>query len=117
MKGGYGNWKIWGETHLQFGSVGDLCGYTCVCDLDYYKNFETHHILEILLDPKGLKAAYLRPESLCDNPKCGNNAFGGSHQHHGYSPDTIAHRILDSWLSGGAEAAIKTAYDLLPKKP
>jgi len=62
------------------------------------------HILEILLDPAGLRAAY---EML------------GIGFHNGrpvLAKIAVAHDILDTWLSSEGDAAktIQTAYDLLP---
>ena len=59
------------------------------------------HVLGILLDPKGLKAAY--GEEMAAGMLTSWTVWKYS-----------AHSILDAWLSGGAEKAINTAYNLLP---
>lgn len=71
-------------------------------------------VIEILLDPEGLKAAY------GDGPATPYKHMEGNHS--SYIVPTqyeyVADRILNAWLSkseGNAEAAIKTAIDLLPQ--
>ncbi len=70
-------------------------------------------ILAILLDPKGIEAVY--PGKTCED--CAWTQCPEEEVHPFWEPycDQVAHRILDSWLLSGAEAAIQTAYDLLPK--
>jgi hypothetical protein len=73
----------------------------------------TFHVLQVLLDPEGLRAAY--GESV--KVPVSNGRYTIAKNTRGYHlpiPETVAHRIVDAWLSGGAEAAIQTAYDLLP---
>jgi hypothetical protein len=79
-----------------------------------YQAYE-YILLTILLDPQGLKAAY--EDKQCDpegdigeGPSYWNARFGIDRRIWQHK----AHKILDSWLSGEAEAAITTAYDLLP---
>ena len=69
------------------------------------------HILEILLDTEGLKAAYGERDR-CRH--CGNLKCTCDFPYIVPTFDVVAHDILDSWISGGAEEAINTAYDLLP---
>lgn len=60
--------------------------------------------LEILLDTEGCKAAY-------PNPNQDWSGQGSNHMH------KVSHAILSAWHSGpgnNVNAAIKTAYDLLP---
>lgn len=59
------------------------------------------HILAILLDPEGLKAIWPDEKYGTETSQTGK---------------VRAHQILDAWLSGGAEAAIETAHDLLPPR-
>lgn len=73
------------------------------------------HVLEILLDPEGLKAAY---PGIAGEARMGivlaailNKIKNGQLV---MNADLSAHLILDSWLSGGATAAIDTAFTLLP---
>jgi hypothetical protein len=73
-------------------------------------------ILEVLLDPDGLRAAYRdgksHSEALCiEGGEVGLYRLSEAPHAHRMA----AHRILDAWLSNGADAAISTAYDLLPK--
>jgi hypothetical protein len=79
-------------------------------------DIETCHILEVLLDPEGLKAAYGEhlPCSICslyerhpERKDEGHGCISGTWR-------DVARTILDAWLSGGADAAIRTAYELLP---
>ncbi len=85
--------------------------------------FHYDSILEILLDPAGLRAAY-GDHGVCSGclnkiaKKCHCEIYGGN------APDiegidyVVAHRILDTWLSepdGDAIGAIRTAYFLLRK--
>lgn len=69
-----------------------------------YQEEEQVHVFAILLDPQGLRAAYCQQPSRWDLPETERIAIPARH-------------ILDAWLSkpeGDAEAAIRTAYDLLP---
>ncbi len=80
------------------------------------------HVLEILLDPAGLRAAY-GDGVVCEGclnrvaAKCHCELYGGG------TPDITAMHIiaartlLDAWLSsdGDTVTTISTAYDLLPK--
>ncbi len=63
-----------------------------------------YHILEILLDPKGLRAAYGEDGKPDDPTYMASGSL------------IAAHRILDTWLSsnGDAAAAINRAFQLLP---
>lgn len=76
----------------------------------------TTHVLEILLDPAGLRAAYGEEQRVIrefDPPYFGCEGIVDEQQF-----KKAAIRILDAWLSkpeGDAEGAIKTAYQLLPK--
>lgn len=75
-------------------------------------------VIALLLSPEGLKAAYRRNER--DDIKIGSALDTPGGQWFFPTGEVIrgdnyaAHTILDSWLSGGAEAAIKTAFFLLP---
>ena len=69
-------------------------------------NYHCIGLLDLLLDPEGLREAYGEK-----TPK----DYGV--KHHGFSEYwlEVSHRILDSWLFVGPEKAIDTAYDLLPR--
>lgn len=67
------------------------------------------HILELLLDPEGLRAVYGEVERIDHGDGLRMDIFNPPFWRR------AANRILDAWLSGGAEAAIDTAYSLLPK--
>lgn len=78
------------------------------CDGDEF----SAHILTILLAPQGLRAAY----TTADKPDTLDWATGDPVPFWKFN----AHEILDAWLSkpeGDAEAAIRTAFDLLPSRP
>lgn len=69
-------------------------------------DIECFHILEILLDPEGLKAAYgeeVKTITYNDSIILNNPAYIG-----------VAEITLRAWLTEGPTAAISTAYDLLP---
>ncbi len=79
-------------------------------------NLRQMHILEILLDPEGLRAAY--GDSITEEQS--SLIKGGTIFNIGvtYFWKIVAQMITDSWLSkpqGDTEGAIQTAYDLLPK--
>lgn len=99
-------------------------GYTFVIaadgeiEWDNYDEETVGHILAILLDPSGLKAAY-------DSKPWHGGGFFSSDGTLDYSVSSdglrsrhAAHQILELWISseGNATAAIQTAFDLLPKK-
>jgi len=77
-------------------------------------SFREFHILEILLDTDGLKAAYNKKPCSCkDNgDACGIcGGYSGAYWRH------VSQKILQSWNSGNnVTAALETAYDLLPSK-
>ena len=99
----------------KFQAPGRLSKFGYLVDAPHERG---EHVLEILLDPEGLRAAYgetkietgegKRPfrYNARSKVKGGKNAL--------MINEMIARRILDAWLSGGAEAAIQTAFDLLP---
>lgn len=73
-------------------------------------------ILEILLDPAGLKAAYGEDlAAACEHGIPTNPPTDYKVRTWKANYEVVATRILAAWLSGGSEAAIQTAYDLLPK--
>jgi len=94
---------------------------TCVTNSHIHP--EWLHLLEVLLDQDGLKAAYGKRD-VCD--RCGEDfqectlddqeeidTFDGGCAT--TACDFAAHSILDAWLCCGPEAAVETAYQLLPK--
>lgn len=89
-----------------------------ICTKDKEEHF--CHILEILLDPKGLRAAY--PGKCCEDCSEGEKLFGscpadGGHPWAVERAPNVGHEILTEWIAsnGDAAATIDTAYDLLPK--
>ena len=73
---------------------------------------ERYSILEILLTPEGLKAAYGTSEEFY--------RASPVHGHIGESLERwhwVARGINEAWLSGGAEKAIKMAYERLSTAP
>jgi len=112
VKGGCEKYKhsLSYETHL----MGEGRNKNYMCD----KVSAKAYILEILLDTDGLKAAY--PGQMYEDCSSGEYVFGfcPKDERHPWSVPSysnIAHSILTEWNTGNnAEAAIKTAYDLLP---
>lgn len=93
MRGGYNYWEAYRNNIVVNHSAKSMTGT----------------ILNVLLDPEGLKAAYGERPTLNDVSIAGKVT--------NKECDVCAFLILDSWLSGGAEAAINTAYSLLPSNP
>jgi hypothetical protein len=103
---------------------------------DWYGDTAGGHVLVMLLSPDGLKAAYgearhkyepvdppVFSDGLALNAKPGDVYVAPVYDEDGawekvtvisVGSQEAAHRILDAWLSGGAEAAIATAFQLLP---
>lgn len=115
VKGGYQNgWKVFLDSKFRL-------------ELDWVileEDGEHASILEILLDPSGLRAAY-GEKAVCES--CLNRIAAQCHcgvdEGEGF-PDVLefyivaARRILDAWLSkpeGDTDAALQTAFDLLPQ--
>lgn len=74
-------------------------------------------VIGILLDPEGLKAIYRNKRYVpcvlsLDQPTLDPPALFSKQITYA---EHVAHVILEAWLSGGGEAAIDTAYSLLPK--
>jgi len=108
-------WALCSDAPLMFIETKESCkscGFANHIDEDdYIDGRATLHILEILLDKEGLVAAY------------GDKPFSGGF----FAVDNdleftaksrwrqAGHEILELWFSGGWEAAINVAYDLLPK--
>lgn len=87
--GEHHRWSVWKDTLLMYGDPAP------------------ENVIACLLDPEGLKAAY------------GGTPYGMTAEEYRFTglrdwPLDCGHRIFSSWYSGGAEAAIDTAYDLLP---
>ncbi len=74
------------------------------------------HPLEILLDRAGLRAAYGESVFFIDETFVAMPADNPWGREGGISWEVAARRILDAWLSGGSEAAIQTAFNLLPSQ-
>ncbi len=122
VKGGYSEWKERLEDHCH-------CGYQLQLEKhpgdrrslkgSYEDDEWRYGIIEILLDPEGLKAAY-GSELACKN--CGNPGRWTCANKDCWHPNAgvtsrgwaVAHMILLAWLAEGAEEAIRTAYELLP---
>lgn len=100
VDGGYNGWKYQVKN-------GKLDEYD-PSEPQYVGFFDaSHHILEILLDPEGLKAIW--PEcKLCKEPS-------SIHYHNEFKTnEDVAYLTLEAWLEGGAEAAIDRQFSLLP---
>lgn len=107
MKGGFPLWQD------MIGNIVSVAPAAVICRSPFLedegKEYATH-VLEALLHAKGLVAAY--PGNWCEDcegpcPPSEQHPWGISFANY------AAHTILTAWLSGGAEAAISTAYDLL----
>jgi hypothetical protein len=77
------------------------------------------HVLQILLDPEGLKAAYVPSTEKVSrhSRRLGRTVIREvptKPRKREKRIHYVAYAIVNAWLSGGAEAAINTAYDLLP---
>ncbi len=72
-------------------------------------------ILEILLDPNGMEAAFTEEGEDMDWFFEGKETIGSIS---GFLKHIAGFKILDTWLSsnGDAEATIECAFNLLPKK-
>lgn len=111
-----------GAHHIRFSEALEILdtGY-CACGA------RSRYILEILLDTNGLKAAYGERvahdfdfsaiDEPCKRCKLRHGQWVGDYCTPGYID--ISHSILDAWHSGpgnNLQAAIETAYKLLPPK-
>ena len=108
VKGGMFRWGGWTEgCHIS--SERNKEG---IIVKDGYKGECYCFILAILLDPEGLRAAYGREPRVEQNTKEKTDRA----LIHWIMPcwEFAARKILREWLYDGAEAAINTAYDLLP---
>lgn len=102
VKGGYDFWeKRLGGTKLGQDEYGPSIGRYTLSDDGRLQDYEwAYGVIEVLLDPEGLRAAY------------------GESYIVTYWEESVPHRVLDTWLSsdGNAEKTIDCAYDLLPKE-
>lgn len=127
VRGGYDEWEFLLAGMERFDSV--------TFPIIWVGN-DNFHPLEILLDPEGLRAAYgdepvaygvsfhrpgeLQKEAAFTLAPDADSFLGRRiPDSDGAWTDTpewlaAAQDILHAWLSGGAEAAIQTAFDLLP---
>lgn len=109
VKGGDEKWKAIRIIHVNFehGTVG--------MEQPPFRAIFFPHVLEILLDPEGLRAAY--GEGTQKFLPYMWNCLVTDHSIPLNAP-FVAHRILDTWLSSGdPTATIQTAFSLLPKQP
>jgi hypothetical protein len=100
VKGGYGMYSPYLHNDFIISTTQHLVAHENFEQKDFIPN----HILEILLDTEGCKAAY-------PNPNQDWSGQGSNHMH------KVSHAILSAWHSGfgnNINAAIKTAFDLLP---
>lgn len=126
VKGGHHKWfDIWdsiGKNGIHHGYLlGDGEEFEKVTGVVTYTQMPRYHILEVVLDPEGLKAAHCYDFSIETGDDRKDILLNAIHEHmkrSGKLPrpwQMAGHLILDSWLSGGSEAAINTAFSLLPK--
>lgn len=120
VKGGH---KTWEEIlKKKFDDPSDNYAYSFEDDgslgFMYYDMTHRWHILEILLDPQGLKAAY---EAFTVEDDVKLNRYSARIFMMGFNPywKLIGHIVFNEWLNsnGDLQKTIQAAYDLLPSSP